>query len=90
MTEPTTARRAVPAAERTHSGPDIWCEDLVRIHVTEGIEVQALQGLSLTVDPGEVVAVIGASGSGRCSTSSRGSTNPPAGEPGSRGRTWAR
>ena len=44
------ARHAVGGAERTHSGPDIWCEDLVRIHTTEGVEVQALQGLSLTVD----------------------------------------
>ena len=37
------ARHAVGGAERTHSGPDIWCEDLVRIHTTEGVEVQALQ-----------------------------------------------
>ena len=65
MTEAATARRALPAAERTHTGPDIWCEDLVRIHTTEGVEVQALQGLNLTVDPGEVVAIVGASGSGK-------------------------
>lgn len=45
--------------------PDIWCEDLVRIYHTEGIEVQALQGLNLTVEPGDIVALIGASGSGK-------------------------
>lgn len=44
---------------------DIWCRDLVRIFVTEGLEVQALQGLNLTVEAGEVVAVVGASGSGK-------------------------
>ncbi|WP_052327710.1 ABC transporter ATP-binding protein [Serinicoccus marinus] len=46
-------------------GPDIWCEDLVRIYSTEGVEVQALQGLNLVVDPGDVVALVGASGSGK-------------------------
>lgn len=43
----------------------IHCRDLVRIFVTEGLEVQALQGLNLTVEAGEVVAVVGASGSGK-------------------------
>lgn len=50
---------------RGHAGPDIWCEDLVRIFSTGGAEVQALQGLNLVVDPGEVVALVGASGSGK-------------------------
>ncbi|MDO5739872.1 MAG: ABC transporter ATP-binding protein [Ornithinimicrobium sp.] len=50
---------------REHGGPDIWCEDLVRIYSTEGVEVQALQGLNLVVDPGDVVALVGASGSGK-------------------------
>lgn len=50
---------------RDHGGPDIWCEDLVRIYSTGGAEVQALQGLNLVVDPGEVVALVGASGSGK-------------------------
>lgn len=47
------------------TGPDIVCEDLVRIYSTEGIEVQALQGLNLRVDAGDVVALVGASGSGK-------------------------
>ncbi|MEV6302473.1 ABC transporter ATP-binding protein [Actinoplanes sp. NPDC051861] len=43
----------------------IACENLVRIYQTGSIEVQALQGLDLTVDGGEMVAVVGASGSGK-------------------------
>ncbi len=44
--------------------PDIVCEDLVRIFSAEGIEVQALQGLNLRVGRADVVALVGASGSG--------------------------
>ncbi len=44
---------------------EILCRDLVRIFATDGVEVQALQGLNLTVEPGELVAVVGASGSGK-------------------------
>jgi ABC-type lipoprotein export system ATPase subunit len=43
----------------------IVCDNLVRVYRTEGVEVQALQGLDLTVDEGELLAVVGASGSGK-------------------------
>jgi putative ABC transport system ATP-binding protein len=43
----------------------IECTDLVRIFSAEGVEVQALQGLTLEVEEGELTAIIGASGSGK-------------------------
>ncbi len=45
--------------------PHIRCTDLVRIFSAEGVEVQALQGLTLAVDRGELAAIVGASGSGK-------------------------
>ena len=46
-------------------GALIACDRLVRIYQAEGIEVQALQGLDLTVGKGELTALVGASGSGK-------------------------
>lgn len=43
----------------------IECENLVKIYKTKDIEVMALQGLDLTIDKGEFVAIIGNSGSGK-------------------------
>ena len=43
----------------------ISCVDLVRIFASEGVEVQALQGLNLEVEAGELTAIVGASGSGK-------------------------
>jgi ABC-type lipoprotein export system ATPase subunit len=43
----------------------IECHELVRIFSSTGVEVQALQGLDLTVEQGELTAVVGASGSGK-------------------------
>ncbi|HZG88216.1 ATP-binding cassette domain-containing protein [Paenibacillus sp.] len=43
----------------------ITCEGLVKIYKTDEVEVVALQGLNLTVDRGEMMAIIGNSGSGK-------------------------
>lgn len=43
----------------------ILCENLVKIYKTSEIEVVALQGLDMTVEDGELMAIIGNSGSGK-------------------------
>ncbi len=43
----------------------IQCENLVKIYKTRETEVVALQGLDLTVEDGELMAIIGNSGSGK-------------------------
>lgn len=43
----------------------IHCENLVKIYKVADLEVVALQGLDLTVETGEVMAIIGNSGSGK-------------------------
>jgi len=47
------------------AAPAILCENLVKIYKVADLEVVALQGLDLSVDPGELVAIVGASGSGK-------------------------
>jgi len=47
------------------SEPLIICENLVKIYQVAGLEVVALQGLDLTVEPGELLGIVGASGSGK-------------------------
>lgn len=43
----------------------IECEGLVKIYKTDEIEVVALQGLNISVEDGEMMAIIGNSGSGK-------------------------
>ena len=67
--EPGTYGGLAAAAARPQddygAGALIVCDRLVRIYTAEGIEVQALQGLDLTVAAGELTALVGASGSGK-------------------------
>jgi ABC-type lipoprotein export system ATPase subunit len=48
-----------------YTSPMIECDNLVRIYKTKDVEVVALQGLDLTVERGELMAIIGKSGSGK-------------------------
>ena len=43
----------------------IRCDNLVKIYNTADTEVMALQGLDITIDKGEFMAIIGSSGSGK-------------------------
>jgi putative ABC transport system ATP-binding protein len=47
------------------NGLDVKVRDLVKVHHTGKIEVQALRGLSMDVKAGELIAIIGPSGSGK-------------------------
>jgi ABC-type lipoprotein export system ATPase subunit len=58
-------REAAAASVPRDTDAMIMCDRLVRIFATDGIEVQALQGLDLLVAKGELTAIVGASGSGK-------------------------
>ena len=60
----TTAVAAEPAA----AAPLLTIEDLTVAYRVDGVERQAVRGLSLTVRAGETVAVVGESGSGKSTT----------------------
>jgi len=47
------------------NGLDVTVRDLVKVHRTGRIEVQALRGLNMNIKAGELIAIIGPSGSGK-------------------------
>ena len=60
MASETTEASSIAPGE-----PYILCDDLFKIYKVADLEVVALRGLDLSVDRGEVVAIVGASGSGK-------------------------
>ena len=61
---------------------EVVCEDLIKIYKTGKIEVVALRGLNLSVDRGELRAIVGPSGSGKSTLINiiGGITKPSAGK----------
>ena len=53
------------AADDDGHGPFVVCRDLFKIYKRADLEVVALRGLDLTVETGELIAIVGASGSGK-------------------------
>jgi ABC-type lipoprotein export system ATPase subunit len=56
---------AAAAARPARSEPFIVCENLVKIYKVADLEVVALQGLDMVVQPAEVMGIVGSSGSGK-------------------------
>jgi ABC-type lipoprotein export system ATPase subunit len=56
---------ALAARTSYGEGALVVCDRVVRIYAGDGVEVQALQGLDLLVQKGELTALVGASGSGK-------------------------
>ena len=54
-----------PSAPSAPSAVYVHCDDLFKIYKVADLEVVALRGLDLSVETGEVVAIVGASGSGK-------------------------
>ena len=68
MTRPFDLQRAGAVGTPSGAfgaGAQIVCDGLVKIYKVADLEVVALQGLDLTVDPAEFIAIVGASGSGK-------------------------
>lgn len=71
ITPEITTEAPAPALEGATEAPQnstfIVCDSLVKIYKVADLEVVALRGLDLVVEEGELMAIVGASGSGKTS-----------------------
>ena len=65
MTAESTTSAKTPASAATHSGALIETRDLRKTYGAGGAEITVLSGISVSVEPGKLIAVVGPSGAGK-------------------------